>query len=73
MNDKDNKEYRRYPSDFMKDIFIELHLFDHPEKDEHSDFINIQMKLDLFRFAYDRISDVELMFMKRKEDYLKLK
>lgn len=31
------------------------------------------MKYDLFSFAYKGISDIELKFMKRNEDYIKLK
>lgn len=36
-----DKEYSRYPKDFLKDVFIELHLFDNPEKDEHGEYVDI--------------------------------
>ena len=78
MSDKEDKqetkqEYYRYPKSFLKDIFITLHSFDNPERDEHETFIDIEMKYDLFSFAYKGISDIELRFMKKNEDYLKLK
>lgn len=57
----------------MEGILIRLHSFDNPERDEHEDFIDIEMKYDLFSFAYKSISDIELRFMKSSEDYLKLK
>lgn len=31
------------------------------------------MKTDLFTFAYDRLSNVELRFLRPSEDYFKLK
>lgn len=68
-----NRQYFRYPKEFMKDVFIELHLFDNPEREEHSDYIDIQMKHDLFSYAYGKISDIELIFLRRGEEYLKLK
>ena len=68
-----NNNFDRYPKEFLKDVFIELHLFDNPERDEHADYVNIQCKHDLFNFAYDRITDAELFFLKRSEDHFRLK
>ena len=52
---KDEKEHDRFPKDFLKDIFIILHNFHTPERDEHLNFINYELKHDLFRDAYDRV------------------
>ncbi|CAD8050264.1 unnamed protein product [Paramecium primaurelia] len=72
--EKENQEqYYRYPKSFLKDIFITLHSFDNPERDEHEEFIDIEMKYDLFSYAYKGIADIELKFMKSSEEYLKLK
>ena len=53
--DKQSKQHARFPADFMKDVFILLHLFDTPERDIHQDFVNYEMKHDLFREAYDGV------------------
>lgn len=71
--DNNDDKYHRYPKDFMKDIFIELHLFDNPEREEHSEYVDIQLKHDLFNYAYEEVSRIELLFMKRSEEYMKLK
>lgn len=56
MDDDDKtKQHARFPPEFMKDVYIMLYLFDKPERDIHQDFINYEMKHDLFREAYDRV------------------
>lgn len=34
-NDGDKIKHSRFPTDFMKDVFIKLNLFDNPERDIH--------------------------------------
>jgi hypothetical protein len=56
----------------MKGVNIELHLFDNPERDEHTDFVNYEMKHDLFHRAYDRISRIEIANLAKDEGWFKL-
>lgn len=55
MAEKDKQKFSRFPSDFLKDIFITLHHFEAPEREEHLEFINYEVKHDLFRNAYDSV------------------
>jgi hypothetical protein len=71
--DKDRKQFYRFPSDFMKGIFLNVHLFDNPENDDHPEFINYEMKHDLFHRTYDRISRIEYAHLKEGEEWFKLK
>lgn len=57
----------------MKDIKIELHLFEDPEKPEHTEFVDTQCKLDFFKYAYGKVSMIEMLFLRRNEEYFKLK
>jgi hypothetical protein len=68
-----DEKFNRFPADFMKDIFIQVHLFDNPERDEHPDFINYEMKHDLFHRAFDRISKIEYAYLNQDEEWFKLK
>lgn len=50
-----------------------MHLFDNPEREEHSKFVNFEMKHDLFHQAYDRISRIEHSCLGDTEDWFRLK
>lgn len=48
--------YSRTPPDFMKDIFISPHNFSDPENGDHGEYVNTQMKNDLYNDSVYRIT-----------------
>ncbi len=63
MAEKDNQKFSRFPSDFLKEIFITLHNFQAPEREEHLEFINYEVKHDLFRNAYDGVKHLNIYML----------
>lgn len=61
------------PKDFLKDVFIIPHNFDEPEKKEHAIFVHEQTRHDLFYDAYEKVANVEIKFLKKDDDYFRLK
>lgn len=51
----EKKVYFETPTEFMKDVFIVPFNFDNPENEDHAIFVDMQMKHDLFLFAYDNV------------------
>lgn len=47
--------FKWIPDDFMKDIYIEPHNFIWPENPEHGEYVNQQLKCDLFYDAYNKV------------------
>lgn len=48
--------FDRTPPDFMKDVFVAPHNFNDPEHPEHGQYVNIQMKNDLYNDSLYRIT-----------------
>jgi hypothetical protein len=56
MKNKDKgKNYKWIPEAFLKDVFIEPHNFIFPENPEHGNYVNQQLKYDLFYDAYNKV------------------
>ncbi len=56
MNKKDEKKgFKWVPPDFLKDVFIEPHNFIFPENPQHGEYVNQQLKYDLFYDAYNKV------------------
>ncbi len=57
MSDTDDKKsYRWVPPDFLKGVFIKPYNFEFPESPDHANYVNEQMKFDLFYDAFDKVS-----------------
>lgn len=69
---KQEKKYDRVPKDFLKDIYIAPHNFINPDNPEHGEFVNEQMRNDLFTDTYSKIADIEMASMEDDNDFLKL-
>ncbi len=48
--------YQRTPPEFMKDIFITPHNFSDPQHPEHGEYVNTQMKDDLYNDSLYKIT-----------------
>lgn len=44
--------FSRIPKDFLKDIKIVPHNFDDPENKRHGEYVDLEMKHDLFNEIY---------------------
>lgn len=51
----EKKQFKRVPQDFLKDVFIEPHNFIFPENPQHGEYVNQQLKYDLFYDAYNKV------------------
>jgi len=67
------KSFKNVPEDFLKDVYIEPHNFIWPENPDHGEYVNEQLKHDLFFDAYTKIQDVEGRYLVGDNDYFKLK
>lgn len=73
-NNKESKNnYYVVPRDFLKDIFIVPFNFEDPENPKHAIYVNEQTRHDLFYDAYDKISTIEVQYLKDQDDFFKLK
>ncbi len=61
------------PKEFLEDIYVVPKLFINPENEEHGDFVNDQMRYELFHDTMEKIGDIELSKLKSDEDFIKLK
>jgi len=55
--------YNSFPNDFLKGIRIVPHNFDDPENPKHGDYVNLEMKYDLFDQIYSKIKAIELRLL----------
>jgi len=76
-NTSSKKIFKNVPEDFLKDIYIEPHNFIWPENPHHGEYVNEQLKHDLFFDAYDKVTLLVCFFIhlshrskKSKEDTL---
>jgi hypothetical protein len=56
--------YSRVPTDFLKDIKIVPHNFDDPENKKHGQYVNMEMRNDLFNEIYTKVKIVESFYLK---------
>lgn len=49
------KNYARYPEQFMKGIFLAPHNFNDPENPNHGQYVNSQLKYDLYNDALSKV------------------
>jgi len=55
---KEKSSERRFkwvPEDFLQDVYIEPHNFIWPENPDHGEYVNEQLKHDLFYEAYNKV------------------
>lgn len=70
---ENNKQFEQVPKDFLAGIFIVPVNFDDPENPKHAKYVHEQTKYDLFYDAYDKITNIEMKYLKGENDYFKLK
>lgn len=46
-------------------LFIALHSFDNPEREEYEEIIDIEMKYNLLSYSFKGITDIELKLMEK--------
>ena len=49
------KRFKWVPEDFLHDVYIEPHNFIWPENPDHGEYVNEQLKHDLFYEAYNKV------------------
>jgi len=64
--------FDRTPADFMKDVFIAPHNFSDPEHPEHGQYVNIQMKNDLYNDSLYKITSCEFSLLGAAEEELEV-
>ena len=47
------------PSEFLKGVFLQPHLFNNPENPEHGQWVHTELRRDFFSQAWTRVSGVE--------------
>ena len=45
--------FERVPEDFMKGVFLAPHNFNDPENPEHGEYVNLQLRNDLYYSTLD--------------------
>jgi len=68
-----NKEFNQVPKDFLSGVFITPFNFDNPENPKHATYVHEQTKYDLFYDAYEKITNIEMNYLKGENDYFQLK
>ncbi|KAL4507223.1 hypothetical protein ABPG72_002016 [Tetrahymena utriculariae] len=66
-------EESKIPKEFLKDVWIQPKINIDPENEKHEEFVNKQIRNDLWIESFTKISDVEMNFLKGQEDFLKIK
>jgi hypothetical protein len=57
-------EFSNVPKDFLENIKIVPHNFNDPENKKHAEYVNLEMKNDLFNEVYSKIKIVERLYLK---------
>lgn len=55
--------FSRVPDDFMKGIFLAPHNFSDPENPEHGEYVNLQLRNDLY---FSTLDEVKSLFIRSR-------
>ncbi len=66
------KKYSALPEAFLEGVSLSPHNFNAPENPSHSQYVDFELRSDLFNLIYQKILLVEVPRLVRSDDFVKL-
>ena len=67
------KNFSTYPPTFLQNISLTPHNFNNPENSKHLQYLQEDLKYNLFTFTYLKIKQIEYRKLKKKNDYFRIR